>query len=93
MKILKNIYLDVISSNLKELIDIKPKKAIYIKSVTEPFDDEMEFDEKRINNWLKHFNLCPVYKMHVSGHASGPELLNMIKRYHPENLYPSPYSK
>ncbi len=73
---------------LKELIDVKPEKAIYIKSVTEPFDDEMEFDEKRVNNWLKHFNLCPVYKMHVSGHASGPELLEMIRDVHPEILYP-----
>jgi ribonuclease J len=73
---------------LKELIDIKPEEAIYIKSVTEPFDEEMEFDENRVNNWLKHFNLCPVHRMHVSGHASGPELLNMIREIHPEKLYP-----
>ena len=33
---------------LKELIDVKPEKAIYIKSVTEPFDEEMELDEKRV---------------------------------------------
>ncbi len=51
-----------------ELIDVKPEKAVYIKSVTEPFDEEMEFDEMRINNWLKHFNLLSVHKMHVSGH-------------------------
>ena len=73
---------------LKELIDIKPEKAVYIKSVTEPFDEEMEFDENRVNNWLKHFNLCPVHRMHVSGHASGPELLNMIRDINPEKLYP-----
>lgn len=76
------------SFELKELIDIKPEKAIYIKSVTEPFDEEMEFDEKRIENWLRHFNLCPVHKMHVSGHASGPELLEMIRKIQPEILYP-----
>jgi ribonuclease J len=73
---------------LKELIDIKPLNAIYIKSVTEPFDEEMEFDNKRIEKWLKHFNLLPVYKMHVSGHASGPELLEMIREIQPEVLYP-----
>jgi ribonuclease J len=73
---------------LKELIDIKPLNAVYIKSVTEPFDEEMEFDEKRVNNWLSHFNLLPVHKMHVSGHASGPELLNMIRDIHPKTLYP-----
>ncbi len=76
------------SFELKELIDIKPENAIYIKSVTEPFDEEMEFDEKRINNWLQHFNLFPVHKMHVSGHASGPELLAMIREIQPEILYP-----
>ena len=48
----------------------------------------MEFDEKRINNWLSHFNLLPVHKMHVSGHASGPELLKMIREIQPEILYP-----
>lgn len=73
---------------LKELIDIKPLNAIYIKSVTEPFDEEMEFDNKRIEKWLEHFNLLPVYKMHVSGHASGPELLEMIREIQPEAIYP-----
>ena len=73
---------------LKELIDVKPENAVYIKSVTEPFDEEMELDERRINNWLGHFNLLPVYKMHVSGHASGPELLEMIREIQPEVLYP-----
>jgi len=76
------------SFELKELIDIKPVESIYIKSVTEPFDEEMEFDENRVNNWLKHFNLCPVHRMHVSGHASGPELIKMIQDIHPEKLYP-----
>jgi len=73
---------------LKELIDVKPENAVYIKSVTEPFDEEMEFDEKRIMNWLNHFNLLPVHKMHVSGHASGKELLDMIREVQPEVLYP-----
>lgn len=73
---------------LKELIDIKPENAVYIKSVTEPFDEEMEFDEKRIMNWLNHFNLLPLHKMHVSGHASGTELLDMIREVQPEILYP-----
>ena len=73
---------------LKELIDIKPVNSIYIKSVTEPFDEEMEFDNRRVENWLDHFNLLPVHKMHVSGHASGPELLDMIREIQPEILYP-----
>ena len=73
---------------LKELIDIKPENGLYIKSMTEPFDEEMRLSEKRVINWLKHFNLCPMHKMHVSGHASGPELLEMIREIQPDTLYP-----
>jgi len=72
---------------LKELIDIKPENGIYIRSVTEPFDDEMEIDYLRVQNWLDHFNL-PLYKMHASGHASKNEILNMIRQIGPEKLYP-----
>ncbi|AEG18959.1 MBL fold metallo-hydrolase [Methanobacterium paludis] len=72
---------------LKELIDIKPENGIYIRSVTEPFDDEMEIDYKRVKNWLDHFNL-PMHQMHASGHASGPEILDMIREVSPDVLYP-----
>ena len=72
---------------LKELIDIKPENGIYIRSVTEPFDDEMEIDYKRVKNWLNHFNL-PMHQMHASGHASGPEILNMIRKVSPDVVYP-----
>ncbi len=72
---------------LKELIDIKPENGIYIRSVTEPFDEEMALDYKKVENWLRHFNLS-MYKMHASGHASGPEILNMIREIEPEKVYP-----
>ena len=73
---------------LKELIDIKPKNGIYIHSLTEPFNEEMEIDFNRVQNWLKRFNLLPIHKMHVSGHGSGVEILNMIREINPEKLYP-----
>jgi len=73
---------------LKELIDIKPENGLYIHSLTEPFNEEMEFDFKRVKNWLKHFNLLPIHKMHVSGHGSSEEILAMIKEINPEKLYP-----
>ena len=71
-----------------QLIDIKPENGIYIYSITEPFSDEMALDFKRVENWLNHFNLCPIHPMHVSGHASGEEILAMIREINPENLYP-----
>jgi ribonuclease J len=73
---------------LKELIDLQPKTgSIYIKSVCEPFDIEMEIDWKRIENWIKHFKM-DLYKTHVSGHSSGPELKNFIETIKPKKVFP-----
>lgn len=74
--------------SFNELIDIKPENGLYIHSKTEPFNEEMDIDYKREVNWLKHFNLCPIHQYHVSGHASGPSLLDMIREINPETLYP-----
>jgi len=73
---------------LNQLIDIKPSNGLYIHSLTEPFNEEMEIDFKRVENWLKHFNLLPYHPMHVSGHASGEEIIDMIRKISPEKLYP-----
>ncbi|MDR3062829.1 MAG: MBL fold metallo-hydrolase [Methanobrevibacter sp.] len=73
---------------LKELIDIKPENGLYIHSLTEPFNEEMEISSKKVKNWLNHFNLLPIHQMHVSGHGSGEEILNMIREINPEKLYP-----
>ena len=43
---------------VNELIDVKPvPDSVYIRSVTEPFDEEMELDARRIDNWLSLFSL------------------------------------
>lgn len=86
----KNPKKHVVSMNLWEinqLIDIKPKDAIWIKSACEPFSDEMEIDEERKNNWLDHFNIKK-YSAHASGHASGDEIKDMIKKINPKILIP-----
>ena len=73
----------------KELIDIKPENGLYIWSKTEPFNDEMKIDFKRVINWIKHFKLdCKVKGMHGSGHANGVEILDMIREIGPEKAYP-----
>jgi len=73
--------------DLKELIDIKPKNAFYVKSTCEPFDVEMEIEQERINNWLNHFKIR-MFRTHVSGHAPGTLLGKAVKRIKPKVLFP-----
>ena len=73
---------------LKELIDIKPENGVYIKSSTEPFDEQMEINEEKVKNWLKLFNLPLLKGFHASGHANGPEIIDMIREINPEKVYP-----
>jgi ribonuclease J len=74
--------------DLKELIDIKPVEgSVYIKSVCEPFDAEMEMDWERIMNWINHFGIA-VNSTHVSGHASGPQLKEFVEQVNAKNVIP-----
>jgi ribonuclease J len=79
---------------VNELIDVKPVPgSVYIRSVTEPFDEEMELDARRIDNWLSLFRLTqygrrPDDRLHASGHASGDELKEMIDEIKPKQIIP-----
>lgn len=74
---------------LNELIDVKPKPGSrYIRSVCEPFSDEMLFDERRVKNWLELFGLGEAYQIHASGHASYPELKKMVEYINPKKVMP-----
>jgi len=90
LELKKNQSKYVVSMNfweIKNLIDIHPENAIWIKSSCEPFCDEMELDEKRKRNWLKHFGIKE-FSAHASGHASGGEIRDMIKQINAKNLIP-----
>lgn len=74
--------------SVQELVDIKPvESSIYIKSQCEPFDDEMELDWGRIENWLNRFGL-EIKRAHASGHMSGDELAEVISRVQPKLVVP-----
>lgn len=60
----------------------------YVRSVCEPFSDEMLFDEKRVRNWLELFGFGEAYQIHASGHASGTEIMKMISQIEPKVIYP-----
>ncbi len=74
---------------LNNLLDIKPVKgSVHIRSICEPFCEDMELDQKRVNNWLRLFKLYPEKKFHCSGHATGAAIENMIRIISPKALFP-----
>ena len=74
---------------LKELLDIKPSAgSSYIRSVVEPFSDDMLLDNEISQNWLGHFNIKTTVQAHASGHASGPELRKMVEEIAPVAIVP-----
>lgn len=75
------------------LIDIKPPPhSKYIRASTEPFTEELELSEERLKSWLKHFRINPPryepIQIHASGHASGPELLELARVMRPKMIIP-----
>ncbi len=80
--------------NINQLLDMgKMPGSIYIRARSEPFNLEMELTEERLINWLRHFKINEEndnepLQVHASGHASGPELIEMIEKVQPKKLVP-----
>ncbi|MEM3064464.1 MAG: MBL fold metallo-hydrolase [Candidatus Nitrosotenuis sp.] len=78
---------------LQELIDVRPKEgSSYIRSSTEPFDDEMRSDHERIKRWLVHFGLLRRDDnwnvTHVSGHGSKEQIKHVVQQAKAKNVVP-----
>jgi ribonuclease J len=78
---------------LQKLIDVRPSEgSSYVRSQTEPFDDEMELQEERVKRWIHHFGLISSEKewihTHVSGHGSGDQIRKVIEGSQTERLIP-----
>jgi ribonuclease J len=78
---------------IQQLIDVRPKEnSSYIRSSTEPFDDEMELDQRRVRRWLIHFGLINKESewnhIHVSGHGSGDQIKKVIEESKSKVLIP-----
>lgn len=69
------------------LIDLNPKGGVYIHSLSEPFNEEMEISYNRMMNWIDFFNL-KFFQSHCSGHICGKDLKKLIEEIHPKSLYP-----
>jgi len=81
--------------DIKHLIDIEPEGGLYIYSSSEAYTEEQVIDLKRLRNWLRHFEMHFVGDpeggqkgLHASGHASGPDLLKLIRGIRPKILIP-----
>jgi ribonuclease J len=78
---------------LQQLIDVRPLEGSrYIRSQTEPFDEEMEIKEERVKKWIEHFRLISSEKdwthTHVSGHGSGDQIKKVIEGSKAKTLIP-----
>ncbi len=70
-----------------ELIDLRPPRGSpFIHSMSEPFSED-DVDDAVLHNWLEHFGLA-FHQMHASGHASGPQLLEIVRSLSPQRVYP-----
>jgi len=70
------------------LIDMKPRSgARYIHSASEPYNEEQEMSQERIDAWLEHFEMAK-FQSHCSGHAGGKDLLGAVSEINAKTLYP-----
>ena len=78
--------------------------SLYVFSSSEPHDEEQEIDFRRLHKWLEHFGIrsfgLPAESngqwqipdsergLHASGHACGPDLLEVVRGIRPQILIP-----
>jgi ribonuclease J len=70
-----------------QLVDLKPYNGVYIHSLSEPFNEEMEISFERMMNWLENYDMQFI-QSHCSGHINGDDLKDLIKTVAPDVLYP-----
>jgi ribonuclease J len=87
-KLQERLILATSFSDLKELIDIRPRYgSSYVLSSSEPFNEEMEIEYDKFVNWLDHFGL-PMFHIHCSGHIMPTEARKVIAEVKPRILFP-----
>lgn len=70
------------------LNDMKPESgAIYIHSASEPYNEEQEISQARIDAWVDHFRMYK-FQCHCSGHARSKDLLQVAEEINAHALYP-----
>ena len=82
------LYLDYFMFN--ELIDIdqKPNSTVFINSITDPFNEEMEIQEDKLNAWLEKSKISKTDTIHSSGHCSVDGLIDFLQKVDADNIIP-----
>jgi ribonuclease J len=70
------------------LIDMKPKAgARYIHSASEPYNEEQELSQQRMDAWIQHFGMAK-FQCHCSGHARRNDLLRVVTEIGSRKVFP-----
>ncbi|MEM2225130.1 MAG: MBL fold metallo-hydrolase [Candidatus Caldarchaeum sp.] len=76
------------AEDIIELASVKPPDGSpFIISTSEPHTEEQFLEMEKINRWAELLRLR-LHHIHASGHASGPDLLNIIKQISPKKVVP-----
>jgi ribonuclease J len=80
-----------------DLLDLPGVEGgLYLYSNSRAYDEEQAVDLQRLRNWVQHVGLCMEgdpdnlehVPLHASGHATGPQLRDFVRRVHPRVLIP-----
>jgi ribonuclease J len=82
------------ANDLLDLPDVNG--GLYIYSNSRAYDEEQAVDLQRLRNWVHHVGLRMEgdpddphrVLLHSSGHATGPQLRELVQRVHPRMLIP-----
>jgi len=88
-KHLNDVVMFLTASELSQLIDIKPKKGMYVFSMSEHYLEGEDNEEYRncLEYWLDHFGL-DFAQIHCSGHAGEDGIKRMINEIEPQIVIP-----
>ena len=74
--------------DMNVVADIRPNPgSLYVHSSSEPYNEEMILDTKRLQNWISFLKM-KLSQSHASGHASGNDITRMIRRIKPKSVFP-----
>ena len=75
---------------LSELIDLnqKPGTVLFLNSTTDPFNEEMNIQEEKLNAWLKRFKISKSETTHSSGHCNIEDLIDFLERIDADKVIP-----